>query len=93
MKNLAKIYGILALVFDIIGIIPIVLLFGWFLLYAFFLTPIPITAIIFGRLGIKRDKTSGMANPGMVLVIIVLIIYLVVGIISLITVFPFLNGW
>lgn len=88
MKDLANTYGIVALVFGVIGSL-LLLLFGALFAIGLFLIPIPIIAIIFGRLEIKREGPSIMVKTGRNLGIITLIVYLIFGIYGLVYLIPY----
>ncbi len=76
---MGKVFGILALVFGLIG-----LLGGWLLVLflPFGQYYLPVAAIVFGIIGIITDDSKGMAIAGLVLGVI--------GIIFVLFVLPFL---
>ena len=82
---MANTFGIIALIFGIIG-----LCCGWFISYIGLV--FPIVAIVCGAIGIKKDDSSGMSIAGLVLGIISVICIIVMTLFILAILMELMGG-
>ncbi|MFX1374382.1 MAG: hypothetical protein ACFFA0_01085 [Promethearchaeota archaeon] len=86
---MGKVFGIISLIFGILGIAVI-----WFLGIVFYFGSIiiPIIAIVFGGISIAKDDSKALGIAGLILGIITLIIWFIFPILLLFGFLSFLAG-